>query len=311
VGQPLSDEEFIDNGASCGLCDLTVEIDDSGVDYNTKGEYDYTVWCKYPDGCSETDYSATGTVIVTDVPGECGCPIDECCDPVAPYICWCLDQPIEYDDFIAKGVKCVGDNCDAPIIDFSGVDWTELGLYNYYVTCGGEDCETVEGHVCVDVLCGPASGTYSTTDLIAGQNYDAGDVKVSLDNQGYLVVELFAAQDTDDCGDWTFSESSVYIGLTPTTTCSPGQFPYQTPVESTLTYKKYRVLLSSIAPTYCMDDSPTIYVDAHATMNSDCGGQTAWATGGCAGGCGWPQTPVGEICFEIPCNCVCPTECHC
>jgi hypothetical protein len=216
------------------------------------------------------------------------------------------------DDFIAKGVKCLGEGCSAPIIDFSEVIWTVLGTYDYTVSCGGEDCENATGHVCVDVVCGPAGGVYSTTNLLAGQNYDAGDVKVSLDNQGYLVVEMWAAQDTTDCGDWTFSDcGAVYIGLAPTGACNPGGFPYKTPEVCTPTYIKYKVLLSSVAPNNCKDDSPTIYVDAHATMTSNCGGQTAWAVGNCAGGCGWTNTPAGEICFEIPCNCACPTVCHC
>jgi 3D (Asp-Asp-Asp) domain-containing protein len=312
VGHPLTDADFLANGAACLFCDYTPSIDDSQVNYNVAGEYKYTVTCSYPAFCFRPPSTIEGIVTVTDVPGECGCPIEECCTPVAPYICWCLDQPIEYDDFIDAGVRCEGSNCGAPIIDFHEVDVTELGLYNYYVTCGDdEECEEVEGHVCVDVVCGPAAGVYSTTNLLAGQNYDAGDVTVSLNNQGYLVVELEAAQGTDDCGDWTFEDcSNVYIGLTPTDTCAPGQLSDLTPEVCTETYIRYKVLLSKIAPTYCSDDSPTIYMDVHATMNSDCGGQTAWAVGTCAGGCAWDDD-TSEICFEIPCNCVCPTVCHC
>ena len=294
-----------------GSCGATPEIDTTGVTVDQNGFVTggtYKVICDLPDElCVSTE--EIGNIIVKPC---------ECCDPVAPYICWCLDHEIKYEDFIAKGVKCVGEDCSAPIIDFSKVDWTELGTYEYYVSCGDDEyCKPATGRVCIDVVCGPAEGVYSTTNLLAGQNYDAGDVKVSLDNQGYLVVELFAAQDTTDCGDWTFTDNgAVYISLTPLPVgdpgdCAPGGFPYQTPVESTSTYKKYKVPLSSVAPTFCQDDSPTIYVDVHASMTGGCGGQTAWAVGNCAGGCGWKETPVGEICLDIPCNCACPTVCHC
>lgn len=321
VGVPLTDADFIANGAMCGfVCELPPKITfPNGIDYNTPGVYDYLVTCDYPADCNRPDATKLGKVTVTNVPGECGCKEEVCCDPVAPYICWCLDHEIKYEDFIAKGVKCEGTDCSAPIIDFHEVDWTELGTYNYYVTCGdGADCETATGRVCVDVVCGPAEGVYSTTNLLAGQKYDAGDVKVSLDNQGYLVVEMWAAQGTADCGDWTFTDNgAVYISLTPLPvsepgSCAPGGFPYQTPEPgSTSTYKKYRVPLSDVTDTFCQDDSPTIYVDVHASMTGGCGGQTAWAVGNCAGGCGWKETPVGEICLDIPCNCACPTVCHC
>jgi hypothetical protein len=305
--EPTPAEVLAEAQVTCD-CDETPMITDIHVIHPGNGndepaEWGYTITCTSDNGCITT----MDGIFTACQPNICPC------QPLAPSMCACKDEPLTDADFIANGVKCQGENCPAPIIDDTQIDYSKLGTYSYTVSCG-DGCGLATGKVCVRyILCGPQIGTYATTTLLAGQQYTAGTVTVSLDNQGYLVVDMNAAQGTVDCGNWAFTDTgAVYIGLSPTATCSPGQFPYKDPVISTPTHIQYKVRLTDI-PGYICVDEPMIYVDAHATMTSNCGGQTAWAvapSGHCEGGCGWPQTPVGEICFQIPCNCECPQS-HC
>jgi hypothetical protein len=299
---------FLDAGAGCTLdpCpDCSVVIDYSGVDTSIEGKYPYTVTCKR-EGC--TDKTATGEV---EVAYRC-CPCQ--CDAVAPPICACLGEPLTDAEFIANGARC--DNCGnvQPLIDDSGVDYNKLGLQHYTVTCISDnpDCPDVTetGDVCVrDWLYGPVPGSYGSGIIKSDQNYDAGTVTVKLDDLGYLVVDAYADQNTANCGDWTFNDcGSLYIGVTPPPTCAPGQFPYKVCTFEP-THIQYKVLLTSI-PGYVCSEEPMLYLALHVNMDSNCvDGQTSWAydQGGCVGGCDWDK--LGQICFQIDCNSICPKNC--
>lgn len=126
-------------------------------------------------------------------------------------------------------------------------------------------------------------------DLIAGQNYDAGSIIVTVVD-GYVVVTY----ETD--GDWVIDDTThLFIGdfedLPTTGSGNPkvGQFPYsETHAAGTTTVT---VVGPQIAEGEC------VYIAAHAEVTRTSTGQseTAWGNGTPMGGNNWSMG--FEVCY--------------
>jgi hypothetical protein len=103
----------------------------------------------------------------------------------------------------------------------------------------------------------------TTTPLMAGQHYGAGEVRV-WDDGTYLYVQFV----TDD--GWTLGETHVFAGTALPKKTAPGQFPYKG--EGAL----YTIPLADleVAPGGGM-----LYIAAHAVVSKGTEQQTAWGKG--------------------------------
>lgn len=119
------------------------------------------------------------------------------------------------------------------------------------------------------------------SDLVAGQHYDAGDVKIWVED-GFLHVLV-------EVDGWSLGETHLYVGQEPPKKAAPGKFPYKG--ES-----HFVIDLEGFNPT-C--DTP-IYVALHAVVsNGSMTGETAWADKyGIPFGKGWAMylEYPGELC---------------
>ena len=136
-GTLVNDELFISKGAGCSDgCELTI-IRDVGLDGTNTGIFGYTVICS---NGTCPDVRANGNVTVLAA-----------CVPTAPNFDICEGTPLNEQLFLDKGVKCTGDECGDPVLDYSGVNNGTAGIYTYNVTCSNEICEdnTATGTVTV------------------------------------------------------------------------------------------------------------------------------------------------------------------
>jgi len=147
-GTTLTKAMFIAEGAGCSgpdCCKMT--LDYSGVDTSMPGDYDYTVTCGCPGGVCEPD-TEPGTVTVV-----------EACVPTAPSFSVCQGTTLTNAMFITEGAGCSGPTCCEMTLDYSGVNTSTPGDYDYTVTCEcpGGVCEpdTVHGTVTVVGSGGP------------------------------------------------------------------------------------------------------------------------------------------------------------
>ncbi|MFP4654363.1 MAG: SdrD B-like domain-containing protein [Methanohalobium sp.] len=123
-------------------------------------------------------------------------------------------------------------------------------------------------------------------ELIAGQNYYAGDVVV-WNNESHIFVKY----NTND--DWCLNETQVYVG-TSYMSAAPGSYDYKeehNPCDDNFTYE---------IPIPSLGDCDTVYVATHAVvykLNSDAPGgsdETAWGQGPQING-GWAM----YFCYTI------------
>lgn len=118
-----------------------------------------------------------------------------------------------------------------------------------------------------------------TSNLIAGQHYDAGDVEIWVDD-GNLHVEV-SVED-----GWTLGETHLYVGAQPPTKAAPGRFPYANS-------DHYVIPLEGLDP---ICEVP-IYIAFHAVVCKDGQEETAWADEyGIPFGKGWAMYLEFPIC---------------
>jgi hypothetical protein len=130
-----------------------------------------------------------------------------------------------------------------------------------------------------------------TTDLIAGQNTDVGDVEVWNDENN-LYIEYITV------GDWEITETHLYVGKTDpnTLTTAPGQFPYSSdnpyviPLNEIAAYemkvnkkgKQTGKLVVDESEAVGVECEDIIYIAAHAVVErEECTTykETAWGEG--------------------------------
>jgi hypothetical protein len=115
-------------------------------------------------------------------------------------------------------------------------------------------------------------------DLIAGQNYDAGNVSVSKDGDNLIIT-----YQTE--GDWTLDATHLYVGdceLRPANNPGNpliGHFPYAASHPAGTTTYTYTIDTSNMPDCIC--------IAAHAEVSSPNGSETAWADGEPYGGNSW------------------------
>jgi len=114
-------------------------------------------------------------------------------------------------------------------------------------------------------------GAATTVPLIAGQEYEAGEVFALAEN-GFLTVEIQA-----DNG-WVLDETHVYVGTTPPRKSAPGRFPYQHEALGGTENDVYEIPLDE----YGVSCGATLYIAVHAVVvgaSNEHGEETAWGEG--------------------------------
>ncbi len=135
----------------------------------------------------------------------------------------------------------------------------------------------------------PNSGVNYCTqvDLIAGQNYDSGNVEVVIDGENLLITYTME-------GDWVLNASHLFVG-----DCSErpanksgnpriGHFPYSATHSQGTTSYTYSIPLATLPNCLC--------IAAHAEVNGPSGNETAWADGLPYGGNSWAM--YFEYCLD-------------
>lgn len=122
------------------------------------------------------------------------------------------------------------------------------------------------------------SGFCTQVDLIAGQNYDSGNVEVAIDGENLLITYTME-------GDWVLIATHLYVGdCAGRPANNPGnpligQFPYAaTHTQGTTSYT-YSIPLATLPNCIC--------IAAHAEVSGPSGRETAWANGLPYGGNSW------------------------
>lgn len=112
---------------------------------------------------------------------------------------------------------------------------------------------------------------YCESDLIAGQNWDAGKVRVWTDADNLYVQ--FVGEN-----GWAIGETHLYVGTAQPTHHAPGRFPYSGQTT-------YMIPLEDFGDPACWT---SLYIAAHAVVSKCDQEETAWAdTYGIPIGRGW------------------------
>lgn len=156
----------------------------------------------------------------------------------------------------------------------------------------GSDQEVFQKNNSEDILTSreepiPGNTFCTQVDLIAGQNYDSGNVEVAIDGENLLVTYTME-------GEWVLNATHLYVG-----DCSGrpannpgnpliGQFPLaETHAVGTTSYT-YSIPLATLPNCLC--------IAAHAEVSGPSGNETAWANGLPYGGSSWAM--YFEYCID-------------
>ncbi len=168
-----------------------------------------------------------------------------------------------------------------------------LVALTFIISCSKEsDQENFQKNDLEDVLASreepPLENTFcSQVDLIAGQNYDSGNVEVVIDGENLLITYTME-------GDWVLNASHLFVG-----DCSErpanksgnpriGHFPYSATHSQGTTSYTYSIPLATLPNCLC--------IAAHAEVNGPTGSETAWADGLPYGGNSWAM--YFEFCLD-------------
>lgn len=138
-------------------------------------------------------------------------------------------------------------------------------------------------------------GPGNTTDLIAGQHHDAGDITVTNDGTNLYITYTLE-------GDWTMSEAHLYVGTTFPKKNAPGQFPYKATNLGGVTEYTFTV------PLGAWDCGTNLIIAAHAVVTDGAvggfGTQTGWGFGptGFTNKWGWYMGYTVEPFCPLPTN---------
>jgi len=148
-----------------------------------------------------------------------------------------------------------------------------------FAGCGGGSAATEAGQPLVSPKPSPEAarggtgfdgGDSNVTDLIAGQNHDAGDITVTNDGDNLFITYTLE-------GDWTMSEAHLYVGTTYPKKNAPGQFPYKVSDLGGVTEYTFTVPLGD------WDCGTDLIIAAHAVVTDGAvggfGEQTGWGFG--------------------------------
>lgn len=131
------------------------------------------------------------------------------------------------------------------------------------------------------------NGFCTQVDLIAGQNYDSGNVEVLIEGENLLITYTME-------GDWVLNATHLYVGdCAERPANNPGnpligQFPLaETHAQGTTSYT-YAIPLATLPNCLC--------IAAHAEVNGPSGSETAWANGLTYGGNSWAM--YFEYCLD-------------
>jgi hypothetical protein len=126
---------------------------------------------------------------------------------------------------------------------------------------------------------------WDSTDLIAGQHYDAGDISLYMtpdeENGGVLNVKV----STED--GWKLFETHLYIGCEQPTQSSPGQFPFKGEDLGGVDTWEWSMPMSELIAFLC-DDDP----DAPKKYDSQCLDEVT-------GDCGLKWGEDINLCFAV------------
>lgn len=144
-------------------------------------------------------------------------------------------------------------------------------------------------------------GTPFTTDLIAGQNMDAGNVTIyNTSDSLYIFVET--------SGNWKLTSTKIYVGtlagMPQTSTGNPkvGQFPYKKNFSPAATSSLTAVSLAGLSSCYIV----AVHVDLQEVVNGTVvQTQTGWANGTPIPGNNWAM--YVNYCTQSCNPCVYPT----
>jgi len=154
----------------------------------------------------------------------------------------------------------------------------------FIVSCSKEtDNELLQNNKTENVIVSregptPTSGFCTQVDLIAGQNYDSGNVEVAIEGENLLVTYTME-------GDWLLKATHLYVG-----DCSErpannpgnpliGQFPLAETHPAGTTTFTYSISIATLPDCLC--------IAAHAEVSGPSGNETAWANGLPYGGSSW------------------------
>ncbi|MNU99594.1 hypothetical protein D3C71_897360 [compost metagenome] len=144
-------------------------------------------------------------------------------------------------------------------------------------------------------------GTPYTTDLLAGQNIDAGNVTIyNTQDSLYIFVET--------SGNWRLTSTKIYVGtlagMPQTSTGNPkvGQFPYKKNFSPSATSSLTVISLSGLPACYIV----AVHVDLQEVVNGTVvQTQTGWANGSPIPGNNWAM--YANYCTQACNPCVYPT----
>jgi len=108
------------------------------------------------------------------------------------------------------------------------------------------------------------------TELIAGQNIDAGTVTVYVNEAG---TQFKVVYDTGDSG-WLISETHLWVGEGAPAKAAPGKFPYKSVYSPAVSSAEYIVDIPEVS-------GDTVCFAAHAVVVNAASGktETAWGNG--------------------------------
>lgn len=144
-------------------------------------------------------------------------------------------------------------------------------------------------------------GTPYVTDLLAGQNMDAGNVTIyNTQDSLYIFVET--------SGNWRLTSTKIYVGtlagMPQTSTGNPkvGQFPYKKNFSPSATSSLTVISLSGLPACYIV----AVHVDLQQVVNGTIvQTQTGWANGSPMPGSNWAM--YANYCTQACNPCVYPT----
>ncbi len=164
--------------------------------------------------------------------------------------------------------------------------------YTFIISCSKEaESDLFQNHQ-TEVIASregptPTEGLCTQVDLIAGQNYDSGNVEVSLDAENLYITYTME-------GTWVLKATHLYVGDCASRPANNpgnpliGQFPLaETHPVGTTSYT-YSIPLNSLPNCVC--------IAAHAEVNGPSGNETAWGNGLPYGGSNWAM--YFEFCID-------------
>lgn len=125
-----------------------------------------------------------------------------------------------------------------------------------------------------------------TTAIFAGQHFNAGSVKVTIEGDDLVVV-------AEATGGWSFSVIQIYAGTEAPGSSSPGSFPYKYSFGTNQTTFGVKIPLSDFG-----GECTEIHVAVHLNMHKGEQSETGWAEGENKFGTGWGGWFVYGGCCE-------------